>query len=184
VLTHGAFRKFTPPARARTDHDESTMWRLLRSGELTHISSDHAPSTAGQKRDGDIWSVHFGLPGLDSTMAVLLDAAARGELALEDLVRVYCETPARLYGLHPRKGVLQAGADADLAIVDTGAARQLRDEDVISKAGWTPYAGRSVRGAVVQTYLRGQLIAESGAATGEPLGRFVPGGGYRPGAEG
>jgi dihydroorotase-like cyclic amidohydrolase len=52
------------------------MWRLLRAGTLTHISSDHAPSTLEQKRAGDIWNVHFGLPGLDSTFALLLDAAA------------------------------------------------------------------------------------------------------------
>lgn len=180
VLTEGAFRKFTPPARTRTDDDEAQMWQLLRAGCLTHISTDHAPSTKAQKRDGDIWSVHFGLPGLDSTMALLLDAVARGELAWEDLVRVYCEFPARHYGLFPRKGALAPGSDADLVLVDPSARRVLVDDDVISKAGWTPYAGREVRGAVVRTYLRGMLVADDRKPVGEPIGQFVPGPGAGP----
>ncbi|QNN54583.1 dihydroorotase [Nocardioides mesophilus] len=175
VHEHGALRKFTPPARARTDEDEAQMWRLLRSGALSHISSDHAPSTLEQKRAGDMWNVHFGLPGLDSTMALLLDAVARGHLSYEDVVRVYAEVPARTYGLWPRKGRVGAGADADLVLVDPTARRVLRDEDVLSKAGWTPFAGREVTGRAVQTYLRGRLVAEDGVPTRERHGRFLPG---------
>ncbi len=173
VLDEGALRKFTPPARARTDEDEAQMWRLLRSGALTHMSSDHAPSTLQQKRAGDIWNVHFGLPGLDSTMSLLLDAAARGHLCYEDVVRVYCEGPAQTYGLWPRKGRLGVGSDADLVLVDPAAQRTLRDEDVLSKAGWTPFSGRSVRGRVVRTYLRGVPVAEEGTPADERGGQFV-----------
>ncbi len=179
VHDHGSLRKFTPPARARTADDEARMWRLLREGTLTHISTDHAPSTLAQKREGDMWNVHFGLPGLDSTMALLLDAAARGHLSYEDVVRVYAEVPARTYGLWPRKGRIGVGADADLALVDPTASRTLRDEDVLSKAGWTPYAGRQVTGRVVQTYLRGELVAEAGSPLRERRGRFVAGPGAR-----
>jgi dihydroorotase (multifunctional complex type) len=175
VLEHGALRKFTPPARARTDDDEQQMWRLLRQGTLTHMSTDHAPSTLEQKRAGDIWNVHFGLPGLDSTMSLLLDAAARGHLAYEDVVRVYSEAPARTYGLWPRKGRLAAGADADIVLVNPDGERTLRNEDVLSKAGWTPFHGRRVRGQVVRTYLRGVLVADEGKPVGERAGEFVPG---------
>ena len=177
VHEHGALRKFTPPARARIDADEARMWQLLRDGLLTHISTDHAPSTLEQKRAGDIWNVHFGLPGLDSTFALLLDAASQGKLAYEDVARVYSETPSRIYGLWPRKGSLLPGADADLALVDPTATRTLCDADVISKAGWTPYAGRTVTGRVVRTYLRGQLVAEDGAPTDARTGSFRPGAG-------
>jgi dihydroorotase-like cyclic amidohydrolase len=179
VLDEGALRKFTPPARARTDEDEAEMWRLLRSGVLTHMSSDHAPSTLEQKRAGDIWNVHFGLPGLDSTMALLLDAAARGHLAHEDVVRVYCERPAQLYGLWPRKGRIGVGADADIVLVDPAVERTLRSADVLSKAGWTPFDGRRVRGRVVATYLRGELVAEEGRPRDERTGGFLPGAGAR-----
>jgi len=180
VHEHGALRKFTPPARSRTDDDEAALWRLLRSGVLTHMSSDHAPSTLDQKNEGSIWEVHFGLPGLDSTMSVLLDAVARGHLSYEDIARVYSEVPARTYGLWPRKGRLAPGADADLVVVDPSATRTLRNADVLSKAGWTPFDGRTMTGRVVQTYLRGQLIAEEGKPRDERTGRFVPGGGHRP----
>jgi dihydroorotase (multifunctional complex type) len=175
VIEHGALRKFTPPARARSDHDEAEMWRLLRTGALTHISTDHAPSTLAQKQAGDIWNVHFGLPGLDSTMSLLLDAAARGHLSYEDVVRVYSERPAQTYGLWPRKGSLLPGSDGDLVLVDPQVRRTLRNEDVLSKAGWTPFDGREVQGAVVRTYLRGVLVAEYGRPVDERGGQFVPG---------
>ncbi|OZM77133.1 dihydroorotase family protein [Pseudonocardia sp. MH-G8] len=177
VHEHGPLRKFTPPARARIDDDEHQMWRLLRAGTLTHISSDHAPSTLEQKRAGDIWNVHFGLPGLDSTFALLLDAAARGHLSYSDVARVYAEAPARAYGMWPRKGSLLPGADADIVLVDPTVRRTLRNDDVLSKAGWTPYDGRAVTGKVVRTYLRGECVAVDGAAVGDHDGRFRPGAG-------
>lgn len=177
VHEHGALRKFTPPTRSRTPDDEAQMWRLLRSGELTYMSSDHAPSTLEQKAAGDIWNVHFGLPGLDSTMAILLDAAARGFLSYEDVTRVYSEAPAKSYGLWPRKGRLGPGADADIVLIDPTANRILRNEDVLSKAGWTPFHGRSVTGRVVRTFLRGALVADDGRPEDVRIGRFLHGAG-------
>jgi dihydroorotase-like cyclic amidohydrolase len=112
-------------------------------------------------------------------MSLLLDAVARGHLSYEDVTRVYSERPAQVYGLWPRKGRIAVGSDADLVLVDPAAQRTLRDEDVLSKAGWTPFAGRTVRGRVVQTYLRGTLVAEEGRPQDARTGRLVLG----PGAD-
>jgi dihydroorotase len=180
ILEHGSFRKFTPPARARSAGDENAMWELLRSGGLTYVSTDHAPATAQQKTEGGIWDVHFGLPGLDTTLPLLLDAALRDQLALEDVVRRYAEAPARWYGLYPKKGTLDVGADADVALIDPDGERTITDSEVISKAGWSPYSGRRLRGRIVSVRLRGEVVAEAGKPVASATGRFLPG----PGAGG
>ena len=175
VLTEGALRKFTPPARIRTDDEEADMWDLLRRQVFNHVSTDHAPSSLDQKSSGSFWDVHFGLPGLDTTLRLLLDAAAAGKLGYEDVVALYSGAPARRYGLFPRKGHLGVGADADFLLVDPDQTWVIKNADIISKAAWSPYAGRRGRGAVVATYLRGQEIAAAGKPVDRFAGRFVPG---------
>jgi dihydroorotase-like cyclic amidohydrolase len=174
IATEGAFRKFTPPARSA--EESAGMWERLRKGEITHIQTDHAPATREQKLegDGDIWVPHFGLPGVETTLSMMLEGVNAGKLSIERAVQALSETPARLHGLYPRKGSLQVGADADLVLVDLGKPRTLRNEDVVSKAGWTPYAGRTVRGTPVKTFVRGQLVAENGRVVARPgTGRWV-----------
>lgn len=116
-------------------------------------------------------------------MAILRDAAARDRLSYEDVARVYSQSPAQLYGLWPPAGTsnwpltLAAGSDADLLVVDPAVRRTLRNEDVLSKAGWTPFHGRPVIGQVVRTYLHGRLIASEGRPADGRGGQFLPGAG-------
>ena len=176
VVEHDAFRKFTPPARARDEDDLLHMWRALADGTVDYVASDHAPSTAAQKRAGSIWDVHFGLPGIDTTFSILLDGAHEGLLGHERLVELYSQRPAQLYGLYPRKGSLRPGADADVVLVDPEVEWTIADADIVSKAGWTPYVGRRVRGRVVRTYARGVLAVDERSVLAEPgQGRFLPG---------
>jgi dihydroorotase (multifunctional complex type) len=181
VLEHGAFRKFTPPARLRSAAEADEMWRRVARESAVHISTDHAPSTRAHKLEGSIWDVHLGLPGVETTLPLLLHAALAepGRLSLERVVELASETPARRYGLFGRKGSLQVGADADLVLVDPAAERTLDDAQVVSKAGWTPYHGQRLAGRIVRTYSRGRLVAEDGRPVGDPLGRFLPGPGAR-----
>jgi dihydroorotase (multifunctional complex type) len=184
IVAEGPFRKFTPPARARSDEEVDEMWDALKGGEIDYIATDHAPATKAQKTDGSIWDVHFGLPGLDTTLPVLLDAASTGRISYERVVAAYAEAPARIYGLYPRKGNLAAGSDADVILVDPAARWTVRNEDILSKAGWSPFAGRTLSGLALRTYLRGRLIADDGKVVGEPgFGAFLPGPGARTGQE-
>ena len=170
IHDHGPFRKFTPPARIRSVEDQDRMWSAFNDGSISHLSTDHAPSTAAQKREGTIWECHFGLPGLDTTVPLMVDAALSGRTSLERLVAAYSQRPAEQYRL-ANKGRVEVGYDADLVILDPHTTWQIADEDVISRAGWTPYAGREVRGHVQTVLLRGRVI-EEGAP---PLGRFISG---------
>jgi dihydroorotase (multifunctional complex type) len=175
ALELGALRKFTPPARARSTAELDDMWRAVAAGRFGLVSSDHAPSTRAQKRAGSVWDAPFGLPGLDTTFAVLLDAAHAGRLAYERVVELYSTAPARRYGL-AGKGRLEPGADADLVLVDPERRWTVRDEDVVSRAGWSPFAGRTLVGGAVETYVRGEPAASEGRVTAEPgAGRFVAG---------
>lgn len=174
VYEQGPLRKFTPPARARTVSDTEGMWLAFNRGAIQILSSDHAPSTMDQKRSGGIWQAPFGLPGLDTTVRLMLDAALSGRTSLERLVEAYSQAPARHYGLVD-KGRLSKGADADIVLVDPSAHVVISDETVKSKAGWTPYAGRHVRGSIVSVFLRGEMIVDGGAKVADPRGRFIPG---------
>ena len=172
VREYGPTRKFTPPARDAPAGE--LMWKRLARGQIDLISTDHAPSTLDQKFASDIWGCPFGLPGVETTLTMLLDAVAEGKLTLQRLVQTYSEAPARLLGLYPRKGALRIGSDADVVLVDTEQEHVLSNDNIVSKAGWTPFDGRRVKGQAVMTMLRGQVVAENGKVTAEPGGgRFV-----------
>jgi dihydroorotase len=172
VRKYGPTRKFTPPARDAPAGE--LMWKRLARGQIDLISTDHAPSTLDQKFASDIWGCPFGLPGVETTLTMLLDAVAEGKLTLQRLVQTYSEAPARLLGLYPRKGALRIGSDADVVLVDTEQEHILSNDNIVSKAGWTPFDGRRVKGRPVMTVLRGQVIAENGKVAAEPGGgRFT-----------
>ena len=170
----GALRKFTPPARSRNDDERDQMWRALRNGSLTHVATDHAPSTIEQKMAGDIWEAPFGLPGLDTTYPFMVDAALRGVLTLDEVALRCAAIPAERYGLAPAKGAIRVGADADMVLIDPNATWRVERADIISKAGWSPFEGRTFRGRPIATYLRGEEIARDGSVTSCEAGGSSP----------
>ncbi len=176
----GPWCKFTPPARDQAAAAE--MWSRLEVGDIDMICADHAPSTQAEKSKGlaDIWEAPFGLPGVETVYPLMLTGVNEGRLSLERLVAARSQIPAQVYGLWPRKGNLNIGADADFILVDLDAEKTLRNDDIVAKVGWTPYEGRKVKGLPVKTFVRGHLVAEAGQPVAEPgWGQFLPGPGAK-----
>ncbi len=172
----GPWHKFTPPARDRAAVQE--MWHRLEAGHIDMVCADHAPATREDKAKGleDIWDCSFGLPGVETSLTLMLTGVNEGRLSLERLVAARSQIPAQVYGLWPRKGNLNLGADADFVLVDMEAEEILSNEAIVSKVGWTPYEGRRVKGLPVKTFVRGRLVADTGQPTAEPgWGQFLPG---------
>jgi dihydroorotase len=145
------------------------LWQALRDGTIDLVSTDHAPHTREEKEPGwtDGWKAHTGTPSTQFYVPMLLDAAAAGHISLERVVEVIATAPAQTFGLG-RKGRLEISCDADIAIVDLDAEFEITDEIVLSKIGWTPYAGRRVKGVIETTLVRGGVVYENGTVTGQP----------------
>jgi dihydroorotase len=143
------------------------LWQALRDGTIDLFSTDHAPHTREEKEPGwtDGWKAHTGTPSTQFYVPLLLDAAHAGRLTLERLVEITSEAPARRFGLG-RKGRIAVGADADLAIINLDRVHEIRDDEVLSKIDWTPYAGRTVRGAIEATLVRGHVVYRDGQVIG------------------
>lgn len=151
------------------EHNTEPLWEALRDGTIDIVSTDHGPHTREEKEPGwtDGWKAHTGTPSAQFYVPLFLDAAVRGVISLERVVDLVSTAPARAFGL-ANKGRLEAGADADLAIVDLGAELEITDDIVLSKIGWTPYAGRRIRGVVDTTIVRGRPVFAQGAVIGTP----------------
>ncbi len=171
---NGPFNKFTPPPRDMQSVEG--MWSVLAGGLLDMVNTDHCPFPKQEKEAGldDIWKAPFGIPGIETTTRVLLDGMADGRVDISQIARVRSENPARIYGLSHRKGFLLPGYDADIIIVDLETEEVLKNEDVISKCKWTPFAGRRIKGDIVMTMVRGKVVMQAGKiAAKEGWGKFV-----------
>lgn len=154
------------------------IWQSLRDGTIDTIDSDHGPHTLEEVDIArtDASKAQLGSPQYDDMLAILLNDVNQGKLTIEDIVRLLAVNPARLIGRYPQKGAIQAGADADLVLVDLHKEVELRDENVKTKVGWTPYHGWRVKGVPVLTLLRGRIVARDGEVTGDfGYGRYLEG---------
>lgn len=168
--TLGPMMKVYPPIRRAADRD--ALWEAIRDGTITSVSSDHAPHTVEEKRQ-ELATAPAGFAGVETIVPVLLNEMLSGRITPERLTWVLAEGTARLYGLYPRKGTIEPGADADLTIVDPAASRVVDRARLHSKHPLSPWHGRRLQGAVTASILRGQVIMRDGEPIGEPRGRLV-----------
>ena len=117
----------------------------------------------------------FALGVLLALASVLAIGEAYARLSLPQVAQVLAENAARIFGLYPRKGIIQAGADADILIVDPAATGTLSSRHLHSRAGYTCFEGMSLTGRITMTLLRGKVLVENGELRQKPgYGRFVP----------
>ena len=133
--------------------DVVAMWKGIEEGLVDTIGTDHAPHTLEEKDE----KVTFGIPGVETAMPLMLDAVNQGKITLEKLVEMYSTTPAKIFDLKG-KGKIAEGYDADIIIVDMDAEYTLRNEDIVSRCGWTPFDGKQVRGMVETTIVNGNVV--------------------------
>jgi len=144
------------------------LWEGLRDGTIDIVATDHAPHTREEKEIGwkDGWKAHTGTPSTQFYYSMFMTAALEGKISLERVVEACCAKPAELFRLE-HKGALQIGADADLVLVDLDSEYEVRDQDVLSLIGWSPYAGRKLKAKPVRTVVRGATVYLNGEVIGQ-----------------
>lgn len=148
--------KCAPPIRERENRER--LWAALKGGVIDFVATDHSPAPPQMKEtdSGDFMKAWGGIASLQFALPVLWTAAKQRECALTDLLKWLCLNPARLAGLHQRKGKIAPGYDADLVIWDPAETFTVTETMIQHKHKLTPYLGQSLSGVVKQTWLNGQ----------------------------
>ena len=105
--------------------------------------------------------ITFGMPGVETSLALMLTAYNRGKISLVKIQELMCENPARIFGIK-NKGVLKEGYDADIIAVDTEQEGLVKKEELLSKCGWSPYEGWKLKGKNILTIVNGNIVYKDG----------------------
>ena len=156
-----------PPIRS--ERHQHALWQGAIEGPITALTSGHRPSQLAAKAQNYPES-HPGLPGVEWSLSLCLNLVHQGKLSLSDLVRLWCEGPAKLYKL-PRKGKLEVGFDGDVVLVDRQAEHTVQARTTYTRCGWSPWSGRVLTGKPVLTAIAGQPVFRNGEILPEPVGK-------------
>ena len=163
--------KVNPPIR--TDDDREALWEAIAKGDIQTVVSDHACCREEQKGD-DLWSA---IPGFGGTSLIYPYLISEGHhkrgLSLSRVAELVSATPARAFGLYPRKGTIAVGSDADLAIVDLEKEHTVTPELLRSGQDFTPFAGLKIKGWPQTTVLRGQVVMRDGEVMEGRSGQYL-----------
>ncbi len=177
----GAKYVASPPLRPR-EH-QASLWRGLRTNDLSVVSTDHCPFCFKDQKElgrGDFSKIPNGMPGVEHRMDLLHQGVVSGELSLARWVEVASATPARMFGLWPRKGVIAPGSDADIVLYDPAGRQALSASTHHMNVDYSAYEGMPITGQVRTVLSRGQVVIDGGeyhgrAGHGQFLRRELPG---------
>jgi dihydropyrimidinase len=173
----GAKYVYTPPPRAKENQEH--LWNAVRTDTLSVISTDHCAFLwDGQKTLGrdDFSKIPNGAPGLENRLQMIHEFGVRaGRISLNRMVELLATSPAKLFGLYPRKGTIAVGSDADIVVFDPEKRVTISSATDHSKSDYNLYEGTEVTGSPEVVLLRGQVLVEGDELVAQPgIGQFVP----------
>ncbi len=156
----GAILKTAPPVRR--EEDRLALWEGLENGDIDFISTDHAAGKyPEEKSSSDIWKDYAGIPGTQLVVSEILTFGYHsGKLTLQNIQNLLSKNAAARYGLFPNKGSLNIGTDADFTILNLNEEWMVDPLKLESKGKYSPLAGEKLKGRVVKTIVRGEIVFE------------------------
>jgi len=165
----GAAYVCSTPLRSREEGHHDALWNALRTNDLSIVSTDHCPFCMKDQKElglGNFSKIPNGIGSVEHRMDLLYQGVVTGEISLARWVELACTTPARMFGLYPRKGVLAPGSDADVVIYDPHGTTDISVRTHHMNMDHSAYEGIHVDGRVETVLSRGRVIIENNAFTG------------------
>ncbi len=163
----GSYAQMNPPIRDKSHYDR--LWYAVRNNYNDTIGSDHAPHLKINK-DKTYPNTPSGMPGVQTLLPVMLNHVNSGKLKLEQLIKLICENPVKIFGIKS-KGYIRKNFDADLTIVDMEKTIQITNDKIMSKCKWSPFDGFSLKGSPVASIINGKIKMKNGKIIGDPEGK-------------
>jgi len=154
---YGLMLTIMPPLRGES-HIEA-LWKGVADGWVDVLGSDHAPHALSEKSAGSVWDVKVGVPGLETTLPLMLTMVRQNRISLAHVVQLLSEKPAKIFGLRDHSGLAQ-GNKADLTVVDFKRKFRIEASKFHSKAKFSPFNGWEVQGRPVKTFVNGLLVMD------------------------
>jgi dihydropyrimidinase len=173
----GAGYVCSPPLRSKHESHQRDLWKGLRTNELAVVSTDHCPFCMKDQKElgrGNFAKIPNGIGGVEHRMDLVFQGVVNGEISLARWVEVCATTPARMFGVYPRKGVLAPGSDADVVVYNPNTKTRIGVATHHMNLDYSAYEGFVVDGGVDTVLSRGRVVLDNGAYTGRPgHGRFL-----------
>ena len=163
----GTYAQMNPPIRDKSHYDR--LWYAVKNNLNDTIGSDHAPHLKVNK-EKKYPNSPSGMPGVQTLMPVMLNHINDGKLTLNQLMNLMCENPIKIFGIQ-NKGFIKEGFDADFTIVDMNKTIEIKNENIESKCGWTPFDGYKFKGTPTHTIIAGNIKMQDGKILGDAEGK-------------
>ena len=163
----GSYAQMNPPIRDKSHYDR--LWYAIRNDYNDTIGSDHAPHLKINK-EKQYPDSPSGMPGVQTILPVMLNHMNDGKIKLNQIVKFLCENPVKIFGIK-NKGYIKKDFDADFTIVDLNKVIEIKNENIESKCGWSPFDGYKFKGTPIYTIIAGEIKMQDGKIIGEPTGK-------------